>query len=202
MRRVSGSVIQQPENEVSVQIDRNDALALALSAMQGARDDEAMTLLRALAEAEPDFAEAHYLLAAQYAQLGDMAAAEAGFRHVLRLSPQQSMARFQLGQLLALAGRPAEAIEVLAPLAHAGEGALAAYAAAISCWAAADISGAIALLRQGLSEPQQFDALRQDMMQLDGRLTAIAAGTGEGIAMEDASVHGASLYLSNYRRYN
>lgn len=188
---------------MNLQIDRNVALGLALRAMQEARDEEAMSLLRALADAEPDFAEAHYLLAAQYAQLGDMAAAEAGFRHVLGLALPMPMARFQLGQLLMLTGRQTEAIDVLAPLVHAKEGALTAYAAAISRWAASDIAGAIVLLRQGLAEPQQLDALRQDMLQLHSQLTALAAGVAEGAGADDAPVaNGALLYLSNYQRHN
>ena len=188
---------------LNIPLGKEEVLALALGAMRDARDEDAITLLTALAEAEPDFAEGQYLFAAQCAQMGDMVSAEAGFRHVLQLAPGMAMARFQLGQLLALDARPGEAIEALRPLAADADSALGAYAAAVSNWAEGALAPAVAFLDKGLSHPRQAPELRDDMARLRGvLLSSLEHAPSDRSSELAAGLPGASLYLSNYRRYN
>jgi tetratricopeptide (TPR) repeat protein len=140
-------------------------------AMNTGRDAESVALLKTLVEREPGHANGHYLLAAQYAQLGMMDRAEAGFLAALKAAPDLVMARFQLGQLLLVQGRGEDAKAVFAPLLDAPSGvALGDYARALTAAANDDAAGTVAALEAGLACPQDIPALRDDMQRLLERL--------------------------------
>lgn len=152
-------------------LDNDELLVLALAAINGGRDAEALLLLKTLLEREPGQVHARYLLAAQYAQMGLMDRAEAGFRAVVAAAPQLAIARFQLGQLLLGKGDADQAAAVLAPLSG-GDDALAAYARGLSALVGEDSVAAARELRAGLALAQPVPALAADMQRL---LDGIAA---------------------------
>lgn len=180
-------------------MNSEEFLHLSLKAMNASRDEEAMALLAALLEREPEHAQANYLLAAQHAQLGMLDQAEAGFRKATALAGNAfPMPRFQLGQLLLVQGRPDEAIDVLSPLANAPDPALGAYASAFIALAAQRVTDAVVALREGLQHPQSIPTLADDMRRLVADLER-SLGVPDGAPAITGSA--ASMLLSNYQKH-
>lgn len=176
-------------------LDDEELLRLALYAINRGADADSLVLLRALLERDPENVHAHYLIAAQHAQLGMFDRAEQGFRTVVARAPHLPIARFQLAQLLALKGERDEARTLLAPLS-ALQDSLAAYARALEAVIAEDPAAAAAELEMGLELPQDNPALETDMRRMLASLVANDVGVvaQAGIAMP------APMLLSNYQR--
>ena len=180
-------------------LDNDELLRFALEAGHADRDADAAVMLKTLLERDPSNVIATYLLAAQHAQLGMMDSAEAGFRAAVAQAPDFPVARFQLGQLLLVKGAGEEAAEVFAPLTT-GQGALGAYARALSAIAREDVPTALAELEQGLAQPQDIPALEGDMRRLHGQLQAAAAQAGLSADAVPALGMPSAMFLSNYGR--
>ncbi|MBB3804657.1 tetratricopeptide (TPR) repeat protein [Xanthomonas arboricola] len=177
-------------------------LARAARAMLDANDAESSALLEALLEQDPECAQAHYLLGAHRAQLGDLALAESAFHRALQLSPELVMARFQLGQLLLVTGRNSEAVRMLEPLSESIEGAIGSYASGLISIANDHVDLAISQLQMGLTQVQPIAALQADMQDL---VSSLAGATGPLGSMQTnigGALPGASMLLSNYSRHN
>ena len=176
-----------------------ELIHMSLAAMNASRDEEAMELLAALLELDPEHAQGNYLLAAQYAQLGMLDQAEAGFRKAAALAGDDfPMPRFQLGQLLMVQDRPDEAVNVLLPLTHAADPALRAYANAFIAFAAQQVADAIAALREGLQHHQSIPVLADDMRRLAADLERSLGDPDEAPAITGGA---ASMLLSNYQKH-
>lgn len=130
-----------------------------------------------------------YLQAAELAEAGDLAGAEAGLRSVVADAPELVTARFQLGQLLWVRGDASGAVDVLAPL-MGGDSALAAYARAIAAAAGDDAGGMVAALQEGLALPQDNPALAGDMQRLLARVLAEEAPAAASPAVRSLSAYG------------
>jgi predicted Zn-dependent protease len=87
---------------------------LALARRQLGDITGSATVLRALVDAQPDWALAHYDLALTLTALLDHSAATAALRRAVRLKPQFSEAWSALGQALILAGDPPGADQAFA----------------------------------------------------------------------------------------
>lgn len=159
-------------------------------------------MLQALVERAPDNAYAHYLLAAESAQLGLLDKAEAGFRSAIALAPELLMARFQLGQLLLLKGEMEQVASILAPLQSHGGPALAAYGAAFVALAEERVPAAIEQLEMGLSCSQDVPVLAQDMRQLLTSLRGHVSEETTATTRPEMAPAGGSLLLTNYDRYS
>lgn len=180
-------------------MDSEELIYLSLRAMSASRDGNAMELLAALLEREPEHAQGNYLLAAQYAQLGMLGQAETYFRKAMILAGNHfPMPRFQLGQLLMVQGRSDEAVDVLLPLTNALDPALRAYANAFIALAGQQVADAITALREGLQHPQSIPVLADDMRRLAADLERSL-----GVADEAPAITGsaASMLLSNYQKH-
>jgi tetratricopeptide (TPR) repeat protein len=176
-----------------------ELIYMSLQAMNSLRDKEAMELLTALLEREPEHVQGQYLFAAQHAQLGMLDQAEAGFRKATALAGDDfPMPRFQLGQLLMVQGRPDEAVDVLLPLTHARDPALRAYANAFIALAAQQVADAVAALHEGLQHPQSIPVLADDMRRLLADLEHSLGDPDEAPAITGAA---ASMLLSNYQKH-
>lgn len=176
-------------------LDNEELLRLSLDAMNGSRDADAVSMLKTLLEREPGHLHGQYLLAALHAQMSLFDRAEAGFRAVVAASPDFAMARFQLGQLLAMKGAGDEARALLQPLA-ARQDALGAYARALSAAAGEDGPGAMRELQEGLAMPQEVPALAADMQ----RLLVQLQGTATTEAGNAPASGAAPLFLTGYGR--
>ncbi len=146
-------------------LDNDELLRLSLSAIEANRDAEAISMLKEIVARQPDHFHAIYLLAAQHAQIGMFDRAESEFRAAVALVPDFPVARFQLGQLLALSGRADEAREILQPILE-GRDAIGAYSRAIIALAENRIDVGLREIDEGLALPQPIPALTNDMHRL------------------------------------
>jgi predicted Zn-dependent protease len=146
-------------------LDNDELLFVALDAVNSARYGDAILLIRMLLERDPKNVKAQYLLAAQHAQIGMYERAETGFRDLLSHTPDFSIARFQLGQLLLMKNAPDDAKGVLSPLTDAND-AIGAYARALCAAADEDAASAVRELEVGLRLPQSVTTLANDMQAL------------------------------------
>lgn len=178
-------------------LDNEELLRLALEAMNGNRDAEAISMLKLMLSRDPGHHHAMYLLAAQHAQIGMFDRAETGMRAVLAQSPDFAIARFQLGQLLTMKGAVAESREVLSPL-FAGEGALSAYARGMAALSAEDIAVGVRELELGLTLPQEIPALAADMQRLRDNLIEQQAAASDASAAITPTPASAPIYLAGY----
>jgi predicted Zn-dependent protease len=176
-------------------LDNEELLRLTLEAINGNRDAEAISMLKLMLSRDPGHLHAAYLLAAQHAQIGMFDRAETGMRAVVAQSPEFAIARFQLGQLLAMKGSVDESREVLSPL-FVGESALSAYARGMAALSAEDIDTGVRELALGLTLPQEIPALAADMERLrDNLLQQQAAANDIPAASVPTS---APIYLAGY----
>lgn len=176
-------------------LDNEELLRLALEAINGNRDAEAMSMLKLMLARDPDHLHAAYLLAAQHAQIGMFERAEAGLRAVVVRSPDFAIARFQLGQLLAMKGDGDASRGILSPL-FAGDNALSAYARGMAALSAEDVSAGVRELEMGLSLPQDIPALAGDMQRLRDNLLQQQAATDDILATSAPT--SAPIYLAGY----
>jgi len=147
------------------QPDTASLLRHALDAIQGARDVEAVRLLKTVLEREPDNLHAQYLLAIQHAQLGLFERAEERLRALLTVVPEFVVARFQLAQLLVMRGTAKDAREWLQPVLIQADP-LGAYARGLLAAAEGDRDGACAAIEAALRLPQPVPVLADDMRRL------------------------------------
>ncbi|WP_433851518.1 hypothetical protein [Stenotrophomonas nitritireducens] len=183
-------------------LDDDELLHLSLDAINGARDADAVVLLKVLTGRSPGNPLAYYLLAAQHAQTGLMDRAEQGFKRAVELAPEFAMAHFQLGQLMLVKGDAAAAAHEFRQV-RSDDPAIACYAEGLCALAEERPADALASLQRGLGLPQAIPALAQDMRRLiDEAGTGALAPQGMQESEGVASLAVAPMLLSNYSRYN
>lgn len=180
-------------------LDEDELLSLSLDAINNARDEDAVVLLKVLVNRTPAHSLGHYLLAAQHAQFGLFERAESEFRRAAELAPEFAMARFQLGQLLLVKGDAEGAVSQFNAVGG-DDPALYAYAEGLSALAMQQAAAALSALRRGLALPQTVAALTGDMQRLADQLQA--EGAAVVAETELTGPVGATMLLSNYNRYN
>lgn len=150
-------------------LDNEELLRLSLSAIESDRDADAISMLKEIVARQPDHFQAVYLLAAQHAQIGMFDRAESEFRAAVEMAPDFPVARFQLGQLLAMSGRAEEARGILQPILE-GRDALGAYSRAMVALAEERADVGLREIEEGLALPQPIPALANDMRRLSQSL--------------------------------
>ena len=78
-------------------LDNEEILRLAISAIDQDNHVEAISLLKGLLERDSNHVFANYLLAAEHAQIGMDDRAEAGSSRTVALAPEFNITRFQIG---------------------------------------------------------------------------------------------------------
>lgn len=112
---------QQALSEVQRALDLDPA-SRAVNANVGlmllfcGRYDDAITAMRKLIAADPDYATYHWILGTAYEQKRMFASAQAAYRDALRLAPQNSGVLGALGYDLAVSGKKSEALQTLRQL--------------------------------------------------------------------------------------
>ena len=94
-----------------------EAYAKALASLQAGQSADAEAQFKALTEALPNLAEAHYNLGYLYGQRGANAEAEAEFRRTLELQPENPEALVALAALVDKSGRGEDALKMLLDVA-------------------------------------------------------------------------------------
>ncbi|WP_160153382.1 hypothetical protein [Microbulbifer sp. ALW1] len=93
--------------------DSEELLHLAIHASLNGRIDDSIIKLKQLLEVDPDHSNAHFLLAADYAEIKLFDKSIFHYREVLNLRPEMSVARIQFALLLTALDNLDEAAQVL-----------------------------------------------------------------------------------------
>jgi tetratricopeptide (TPR) repeat protein len=157
-------------------LDQAELLQLALNASRAGDSATAIGYLKE-AVSRPDAGGiAHYLLGAEYAQIGMYQRAAGEMEAALALEPGLSMARLQLGLLWLGAGDGDRAQAVMAPLEELASGdPLRLFGAGLRHLAADRLAEARACLQEGIGCNSANAALNGDMGKIVDQLDAMMA---------------------------
>jgi tetratricopeptide (TPR) repeat protein len=164
-------------------LDPQERLHLALEASRKGNRDQAIEHLKAAIAEDESLGPAHFMLGAQYADLGMADRAEACMLRSLELAPDLHIARLQLGTLLLMQGRP-EAKDELAPLMTLpSDDELRCFAEALTHLIDEATPAAIEALERGLACPSANPDIQDQMKALLEKLRG-----GEGAAPAPVSL--------------
>jgi Flp pilus assembly protein TadD len=177
---------------------------IALDAMNSQQVEVAMSTLKRCITMQDDFAQAHYLLGVNYAQIGMIDTALAAMRRALELAPEMELARFQLGLLLVSIGQVEEGASAWEPLADLDhEHPLYLFKEGIMHMVRDQFEDARRLLVAGIERNRENAALNHDMYNIVQRLDELLAQQMEPAAEEEHAAEeggqhlGVSVYQGN-----
>lgn len=180
-------------------LDTAEYIHLALHASGKGDTHAAMNYLKEALQNEPGNAVAHYLLAAEHAEIGLYDRAISGMEEALRLEPGIEIARFQLGLLYLQTQHPDQALQTFTALAeHTQDRTLATFSQAYQLLIRdEDAQGASALLREGIADCSN-EYLRNDMQRVLESLQGVGtSGTAPTAAPEKPAAN--AFILDAYR---
>lgn len=189
----------------SVNLDATEYLHLALHAVQKGDHHAALLYLKNVLELQPDNSAAHYLMAAEHAELGLLERAAEGMAESLLLDPGLDIARFQLGLLKLQLDRIPEAAEAFGTLVQVStDTSLREFASGYMALIAEDKALAIPHFAAGLELCDNNLALKQDMTRvLDSLQPAStideASASAPSVSLEKPSDTASLLFLGAYR---
>ncbi|HYD79903.1 MAG TPA: hypothetical protein VEC06_08840 [Paucimonas sp.] len=171
-------------NTEQTEFDAEELVHIAMNAMNNKDVETSLRSLKASIQKKPDYAQAHFLLGAQYAEIGMIDRALEEMRASIKLVPDFWIARFQLGFLLLTLTRADEAAEVWGPLDEIGdEHPLLLFKKGLLSLANDEFGTARRLLIEGIERNNVNHALNRDMAMIIeriDRLTAEAAPADAG----------------------
>lgn len=175
---------------------------LVQQALQASASGDTTAALRLFESAilqTPQDAVAHFLMAAELAQTGQLETAEAAFARAVLLAPTFEVARFQLGLLQFTSGRPAIAMLSWTPLLALPQSSpFHQFVSGFAALAAEQFDDAAQLLRRGIELNVENLPLNADIQKV---LARIHARTGIPSAPSDATGEPSPTHhvlLSNY----
>ena len=179
-------------------LDDQELLHLAIEATAKERHADAMEYLKRATQSRSN-PHAHFLLAAEYAQLGLNDRAVAEFRAALEIEPALHAARFQLGLLFIVNGRIQEALDTWQPLESTSAAEpYATFARGLARIAREDFAGAIEDLKRGIEINRVNPALNTDMNGVLERTKAQLDGGRSGPPDAPPAPQGGHIFLSAY----
>ena len=177
-------------------LDQAELMQLALNASTGDDSGAAIAYLKETVGRADATAFAHYLLGAEYAQIGLYERAIGQMEAAIAQDPALSVARLQLGMLWLGANQAARALDVLAVLQELGEqDPLRHFGAGLIALTQEDKGAALQALAQGVALNTVNPALNGDMQRIMRQLEEGAAPAAPAAA--DDSQH---VLLSAYSR--
>lgn len=148
-------------------LDDQELIHLAMEASKKQRHADAMEYLKRAVAHSGSNPIAHFLLAAEYAQIGLNDRAVAEFQAALRLEPKLHPARFQLGLFFLVGGKVEEALDTWKPFATATDAEpYATFARGLARAAEDDFAGAVEDLTRAIEKNRANPALNADMKRL------------------------------------
>lgn len=167
----------------------------------------ALELFYDAAVAYPDAAQPHFLLGSEYASLGQMDKAEAGFANALLLAPDFAIARYQLGLLQFSSGRGAVALVTWQPLlALASDGPLPHFVRGFEALAQDDFEDASRSFEAGIERNIDNPPMTADIQKVLREIDRILIAKPTEQTEIQAGVHPhngidpSHILLSNYRQ--
>lgn len=185
-------------------LDDSELLQLGLRALRQNRDDEAIAFFKRAIEIEPRNAKAHFLLAAEHAQLGLRDRAITEMSQALELEPDLTAARFQLGLLHFTGQQPQEAERAWEPLKRLPAGhPFRLFASALMHLSQGRIPDCLAELQDGIANNNINEPLNDDMRGLLQKLEGQGAQSSSqrrSKTSTDAPLPSRRALLSTYDR--
>lgn len=185
----------------TIDLDADELLHLAWAAGEKGRPDEAMSLLKQAVKAAPQDARCHYLLGAEYAQIGMIDRALDQMGAAVALDPELHAARFQLG-LLQLTSRQVEAarstwsgLDALGP-AHS----YTLFKNGMLHLASNRFSECISCLQQGISANDFNAPLNADMQRMLDQVKPLGGVSPSSDAVSAQAKETGHLFLNAYTR--
>ncbi|MDF0606937.1 hypothetical protein HZU77_014975 [Neisseriaceae bacterium TC5R-5] len=153
-------------------LDAEELFQLSLNAIERQDHAQAITLLKHGLSQTPEDGRLHYLLGAEYAQIGMSERAAQQLETALLYDASLLTARFQLGLLYLTAGQAGPAIEALTPLIEPLEdGApLRLFAEGLLCLLDDQLEECKRKLAQGIAANQAVPVLNHDMQKIIDRI--------------------------------
>jgi tetratricopeptide (TPR) repeat protein len=183
-------------------IDGADYFAPLMRGLQDAPAERAIELLTRAAEEHSSDARPLLLLAAELMHIGKADAAEAAYTLALQRDPRFAIARFQLGLLQFIGGRPAVASITWAALdALDSNDPLRLFKQGLECLARDDLAQAQSLLKRGIDANTTNAPLNRDMENILKQLALRTAGkTNTDADTAATATEDEHILLSAYRR--
>lgn len=181
-------------------LDQEELFRLAVNAMESQQHAEAVVLLKQGVANDGQDARLHYLLGAEYAQIGMPDRAAVSMEQAVALQPNLVMAVFQLGLLYLTQGRPDDArrawlgLDILPK-----DAALQLFRLGLEHLIRDEFAECRALLTEGIAANQEVPALNADMERILQQIASHEAGAAQTASQEEASSGSASsLFLRGY----
>jgi tetratricopeptide (TPR) repeat protein len=152
--------------KTALNLDPQELLHLALRDIQQSHHDGAISKLKQALEIEADNAQAQFLLAAEYAEIGLYDRAIEGMTRTLHLSPSMHIARFQLGLLYYSKSDFDTARAIWEPLDALGDDAMTLFKTALLLIGAGHQREAIPQLERALEIGTGNGALKTDISKV------------------------------------
>lgn len=175
----------------------------AMAASAAGESALALALFGEAALAEPQSGLPSFLMASEYAALGDYDQAEAHFANAVLLAPRFSLARYQLGFLQYTLGRPALALVTWQPLLSEESGPFALCVQGFAALAQDRFEDARVFFLEGIDRNAENPAMSDDIRKIVADIEKIHAGDLSQRKSEDESQSDADtshFLLSNYRQ--
>ncbi len=164
----------------------------------------AITQLEEALSQSPTDSQLHYLLGAEYAQVGEYEKAIASMTQAITLNPELHTAIFQLGLLYLTQGQAVEAAQTWAPLAALPENdPLHLFSSGLQHLAKDEFTQCKALLEEGIKNNTSNPALNTDMQRILGEIASLAntpAETPAAVTTEKTAQPVSSVYLQAYNQ--
>lgn len=180
-------------------------LSHGIAASQANDSADAIAWFAKACAAAPSSGLPQFLLGSEYASLGDMHQAEAALANAVLLSPDLSIARYQLGLLQFSSGRASVALLTWTPLLDLpATDPLPHYVRGYAALAQDRFDEALQCYRQGLACPTTNFALSRDIDMVVARIHALpgVAATAGAPALHDEPLSEAQAHvlLANYQQ--
>jgi tetratricopeptide (TPR) repeat protein len=159
----------------------DELISQGLAASQAGNSPEAIDLWQRASAAAPSSGIPHFLMASEFASLGEVDRAEASFANAVLLAPGLLTARYQLGLLQFSSGRAAMALVTWEPLLADGHSdpiapALACFVRGYAALAHDAFDDALASFEAGLQINTTNLPLSGDIRMVVDRIHALRAG--------------------------
>jgi tetratricopeptide (TPR) repeat protein len=176
------------------QLDHDELFARVMQAVRAHNHSEAFSLLKYALEQHPEDARWHYLLGAEYAQIGLYDRALAMMKQALDRDPTLSIAWFQVGLLQLSQGQPEQAIATWQTLERLDELApLRLFSKGLRHLINDEYSACRACLKRGIALNQTVPTLNNDMQKIMEQMDV--QGLTDSSEVPNSTDHHSGAYL-------
>lgn len=184
---------------------RSQAQALLQQGIEAGRNQvQALDFFHECAAVDPTWGIPLFLIGSHHAAHGEMEQAELALSNAVLLSPEFTMARYQLGTLQFSAGRAAAALVSWQPLLDLPESdPLPYFVRGYAALAQDDFESAVKHYEDGLARNTENEALSGDIRKIIARIAELKESTSDLVLPK--ATDGAEenhVLLSNYQRHN